>query len=309
MTDNIPPLQYKKPSVSQQTVQSPTIAITPPPPPPQETSPQPPTTNEQVPTTQHRRVLSRRKALQDFYHIQDQSTSSTNTNEETNTTTDNENPPSVNLQDPDQLRQFIQTSKIEDILKLRNDMMYKLNSQDLEKKSIIYDNYYELIKLNDTLSDLSKKHPTKNGTTTDMLNGLQIYNDKTNDGEGDTKEIFLNNSLKELQEFVNTETKKYTGSFASVLESLQLETACADSAASIDTIRETKEDIPVDVDKQELIKEIDSLLEVRIRIGELDDDEKKVTIDNIEKILLKLTIGKHELLILQLNDLKKGISI
>ncbi|KAG7666230.1 uncharacterized protein J8A68_000225 [[Candida] subhashii] len=319
---DIPILQYKKPNSSQSRLASPRISQSSSPLPPRTSSkstPTPETTTPPHDKQQHRRVSSRRKALQEFYHIQEQSTSNTNSTtstEETNTSTTTTPTPTtgskVDLQDVEQLKQFIQNSKIEDILALRNQMMYKLNSQDSEKKSIIYDNYYELIKLNNTLSDLSKKHPKETGANTG-LDALGIYSDESNDDNtgaaaADTKEIFLNNSLIELQEFVNSETKKFTGSFGSVLEALDSEISRSDSVASITTIKEDSMPIPDDIDREKLIEEINGLLAIRTRQETFDEDYKKVVLKNIENVLSKLTICKHELLIIELNELKNYIN-
>ena len=70
-----------------------------------------------------------------------------------------------NLNDIDNL---IKTAPIEEILKIRNDLSAKLNSSNQTKKSIIYDNYYELIKLSNTLSDLSTSKPRKKSVSTGL---------------------------------------------------------------------------------------------------------------------------------------------
>ena len=74
---------------------------------------------------------------------------------------------------------MIKTAPIEEILKIRNDLSAKLNSSNQTKKSIIYDNYYELIKLSNTLSDLSTSKPRKKSVST----GLKIFADDEDNGE------------------------------------------------------------------------------------------------------------------------------
>lgn len=87
----------------------------------------------QLPATA-RKVLLRRRALQEFYSLKE-----------------TEAQPSVDVEE------LIKTGDAAELLRVRNQAAGRLNLHDLQKKLIIYDNYYELIKLNNVLSQLDSE--------------------------------------------------------------------------------------------------------------------------------------------------------
>lgn len=231
-----------------------------------------------------RKVLSRRKALQEFYHIQEQSRNEESNKEsnkhssnesinESNTTNNNtiETNPTSNdtediFKDEKHLNNYIKSTPIEDILKLRNTITEKLNSHDLEKKSIIYDNYYELIRLNQTLQNVSRTGDQKSETF-----GIDDSSDIVD-------EDYILNTFNELKDFVDDKAKVFHQDFSQVVKSLQ-ENYDVDDGKDVDSNASIRgfvpEERPVielgDVDKEKLVKEIDSLILGKVKQEEIDD--------------------------------------
>ncbi|ODV81968.1 uncharacterized protein CANTADRAFT_45412 [Suhomyces tanzawaensis NRRL Y-17324] len=246
-----------------------------------------------------RKVLSRRKALQEFYNIQKQEEEAKKQEEDpeskqddarqTSSTIDN-----VDLEDPKQLETFIKTSKIEDILKVRNSITNNFNSHDLAKKSIIYDNYYELIKLSQTLGSLSNPAPPKKS-----LRGLGVFEED----KPETSEDYVDSVIGELTRFISEDTAQFSGDFKEVIQNLRQDIQEVDSNTSIIGISEEydKTDAYNAIDRSAFAEEISGLLD-----GNYQD--KTVVLDQIQKLLEKLDVHKDELLIIQLNDLRKKIS-
>lgn len=159
-----------------------------------------------------RKVLSRRKALQEFYKIQDSEASL------------GEEPKDVSsqveaLDDPHKLNEFLRTAKAADILKVRNSAANKLNFHDLEKKSIIYDNYYELIKLNQVLSNLSADKDKKKSPMDE-------------EREKPVTDEYVNSVLAELSAFLTNEASQFNQDFQKVVELICRETD-SDSMSSV----------------------------------------------------------------------------
>lgn len=158
---------------------------------------------------------SRRKALQEFYNLQkekeaisvedNKSTQIYDTSDTINETGD------PSLETPEELQNYIQTSSIEDILKFKKSMVNKYNSNSLVKKSIIYDNYYELIKLNQTLDTLSKPTPSP------KVSGLGIIglDEPTIDA------TYFDNILNDLNEFIKNESGAFNQPFEEVVRKLR----------------------------------------------------------------------------------------
>ncbi|EGW30500.1 uncharacterized protein SPAPADRAFT_63319 [Spathaspora passalidarum NRRL Y-27907] len=242
-----PILSYKRPS-SRESPASPAVPASSPNPQSQSASPK---------VKHHagaRKVSSRRRALQDFYNI--------SSDEPTTKKSDPDSLPS-----PEELNNIIQNSSINDILKLRNRITHTLNSQDSAKKSIIYDNYYELIKLSETLSDLSKGMHNE-------VNGLGIYEEKQ-----ESKEKFMDDVLSDLHDFINSEdTKMFNRPFEEIL------------------------DVPQEVTSSKVLDEVNQLLNIK---GNLDEQEKEKVASQIDSLIEKLP--QHELLQLQLNKLKQRL--
>ncbi|OBA21385.1 hypothetical protein METBIDRAFT_21783, partial [Metschnikowia bicuspidata var. bicuspidata NRRL YB-4993] len=121
-----------------------------------------------------RKVLSRRKALQDFYKLDAARPTSPANNapgppNHADTAGDQsigtpEHGSGAEDQDVDLLLQtlgddkamdeFLKTAGARDVLRVRNAAANRLNGHDLERKSIIYNNYSELIKLSHILNDV-----------------------------------------------------------------------------------------------------------------------------------------------------------
>ncbi|RLV96622.1 hypothetical protein JA1_000176 [Spathaspora sp. JA1] len=190
-----PILSYKRPS----------SRISPSTPTPPTSSPNPSNTQSPQPTTATtRKVSSRRKALQDFYNLQEQEKQQDKHEPKLDKDPDA-------LPQPEELDEFIQTQPIQEILKLRNKITHTLNSQDSAKKSIIYDNYYELIKLSDTLLDLSKSHQQE-------VNGLGIYSEEPEKSQ--SKQEYIDSILSDLHGFINSnETSLFNRPFEEIIES------------------------------------------------------------------------------------------
>ena len=104
------------------------------------------------PTTEpQRKVLSHRKKLQEFYRLLEKDDSASKSS---NAIPERDEAPATvaaRLKEPEALDQFIKTASAREILKVRNEIALALSFHDSEKKTIIYDNYSELIKLDHTL--------------------------------------------------------------------------------------------------------------------------------------------------------------
>lgn len=272
-----------------------------------------------------RKVLSRRKALQEFYHLQQQEqqkrlNSEGVTSEGAIPVT---NPPSpevnrkesitkgVDFDDPDQFHQFIRNTPVQDILKLRNSITTNLNSHDSEKKAIIYDNYYELIKLNETLQSLSKPiTPPKQEQT---FKGLNITADVDEDKNVLNNKDSLLSCLADLQDFVTTKSKAYHGNFPEVISKLQSQYQTSgdqegpEDNASIQGVVDQNDEVltfPESLNKSTLVEEINYLLNTKKVISDSNRESLRSQIDTMVKKLG----GNDELLVLQLNSIKRSLA-
>ncbi|KAK6203270.1 uncharacterized protein RJT21DRAFT_113182 [Scheffersomyces amazonensis] len=310
MSDS-PVLSYKKPSLNSSRVPS------------QTSTPLIGSSNNSSPSTPTagtRKISSRRKALQEFYNIshnEDESDIS-NINEGSPSKDPNHeeikekqpkrtrtNSTNLNLENNEDVTNFIKTSNIEDILKLRNSLTNKLNSHAVEKKTIIYENYYELIRLSQTLHDISNATPSKQENNN--VDGLGIFSTSNDNNEKsiDNTEDYLNSVLTEFSDFINNDAKKFDGSFEDVVKNLQAELSQSDSTASINVIPDNyeKQEFPDNVDITGLIKELNFILNGDKT--QISQENKSKLLDSIQTILEKLSTNKDELLILQLNSLKQ----
>ena len=124
----------------------------------------------------------RRKALQDFYHIQNASTDDVAASI----------PEPIDFDDDKQVEEYVTKSNIEHILALRNTHTDKLNLLKLTKKSIIYDNYSELINLSNVLKEFEKVNETKEEDFEALLDDLvEFSNNKVSVFNVDFKELLL----------------------------------------------------------------------------------------------------------------------
>lgn len=250
-----------------------------------------------------RKVSARRKALQDFYHLNSsQDKVPSNGNDTTNEDASNKS----NLND---IENLIKTAPIEEILKIRNDLTAKLNSSNQTKKSIIYDNYYELIKLSNTLSDLSTSKPKRKSVST----GLKIFTDDEDKREGDgdkkltelTKEEYVDQVLKELSEFATTEAPTFNGTFNEVLRKLKEQDEADNSSMVVlndDKLTE-KIESPEDIAKQ--ISHINYILNLPLRMN-IDETEREQAMEYIDKVISDNP--ENEILSLQLGKIKHDIT-
>ncbi|KAI5967502.1 hypothetical protein KGF57_000342 [Candida theae] len=287
------------------------------------------TSSPQLPphTSQPRKVSSRRKALQEFYHLQQQqSESNQEQNDKDKSDKDNvlntDTKPTKSEVEPSDLKtaedveKFIKTSSTKDILKLRNKIQSQLSSSSQKKKEIIYDNYYELIKLSNMLGDLSESNKSIANIATqqdlqkiDSLSGFKIFNQpSSNDAEGSSQvsvDAYLDEVLNDLSNFNQTTIKKFTtGGFNKVLNRLNRYADRAESNASVAGIYNestngggnVRDDV---VDKQDVINEIGYILNLPNR--QLQEHERANAESKIDKILQST---KSEALKLQLNTIK-----
>ncbi|KAG2733277.1 hypothetical protein G9P44_004267 [Scheffersomyces stipitis] len=266
-----------------------------------------------TPTVGTRKISSRRKALQEFYNIQEKEDVNGSENTPTKSSGHSQNQNNsiskgpeniVNLQDPAELASFVKNASIEDILKLRNSVSSKLNTHDSEKKSIIYDNYYELIKLSQTLESISNARPQFSNSTT--LNGLGIYEENGQNTSEAKDSDYLESTLSELSSFITSESSKFNDNFETIVQKLQENnTNDFDSAASIISTVDDNNKFS-SVDRKSLSVEVNQLLNKKL-LEQLPEDQKGQVITEIETILQSLDVHKDELLILQLNDIKKSL--
>lgn len=252
-----------------------------------------------------RKVLSRRRALQDFYNIQQQEQDQKQQQEAApESPKKNGNKLKLDLADPEQLQKFVQESSIKDILKLRNSITNDLNSHDLARKSIIYDNYYELIKLNQVLGDLTRtKTVVEPDSSSKALESLKIYTLSELAPKQTISDDYIENIFADLTMFVDEETSLYNKSFKEIVEDFQQDAMETESSSSVKPIVQEAVKFPSSVDKTQLVKEINVLLgnDSIKRDPELSQNY----LDHIQKILKGLDHQKDELLILQLNELKR----
>lgn len=322
-----PILSYKKPNKDQTTATA-TASTTPTP----RTSFSPSlsstasnTASPQLPphTPQPRKISSRRKALQEFYHLQQSQSNQRKNNEgengnnEQDKSTEEPDDNSVNtevqpssLKTAEDVEQFIKTSSTKDILKLRNKIQLQLSSSSQKKKEIIYDNYYELIKLSNMLGDLSESKrlvanipPVQDSEKIDSLSGFKIFS-QTDDSNGPEVSIdtYLEEVLNDLSNFNQSTIKKFTtGGFDDVLNRLDRSSDRAESNASMVGVYNdtTVDSIPDDVNKSDIINQISYILELPNQ--QLEESEKVEAESKIDKIIQSTA---SEALKLQLNTIK-----
>lgn len=177
-----------------------------------------------------RKVSSRRKALQDFYKLHQEKGEGTHEAPASEPKEDEEKKTeettlTADLNDPSSIEEFIKTASASQLLKVCNKASGKLNFHDSEKKSIIYDNYYELIKLNQVLSDLSGKERKK-----------PVLDEEQKDVVTDEH---LQKAMDELTTFLNDKASRFNQDFTLVVNSFGTESRRSDSLASIQAIKET----------------------------------------------------------------------
>lgn len=179
-----------------------------------------------------RKVLNRRKALQDFYKMN--AVSSTSENANLDKTFETAEPDASEAKIPQfdaeellhklsnekDMREFIKTANALEILRARNAAADKLNLHDLERKSIIYNNYSELIKLNQILADVfdEKRDVSEFGHAED---GATVTHKS------------IDEYLADLSGFLANDAAVFNQDFPNVVKSLCLDIDGADSVSSV----------------------------------------------------------------------------
>lgn len=105
----------------------------------------------------------------------------------------------------DDMEDFIANESYMNILKVENRVLDKLNSAKSEIKSTIYNNYYELIKINNVLGDLLRPNDSEvySDTITDNLNTIRDNMQKIK-----SLDIDIFGDLEDQQARKNNETAK-----------------------------------------------------------------------------------------------------
>lgn len=101
-------------------------------------------------------IKAQRDALKNFYKLKEQITSENSPvkvhpEDQSKIFTGNIDPNTIG-----DIKQFINEEHYLNILKLENEVLDRLSNSKSEIKSIIYNNYYELIKINNVLEELLK---------------------------------------------------------------------------------------------------------------------------------------------------------
>lgn len=158
-----------------------------------------------------RKVLSHRKKLQEFYKLHAEKSESNEKQTESQPDPSESLSTAEKLKDPEELDQFIKKSSAPEMLRIRNELALKLNFRDLEKKTIIYDNYSELIKLDQTLGSV-KKGSLRTAEEDRFM--LAMSGEKRAD---------FNQVFKEAQNFLQQEASVFNQDFRSVVQSVLAE--------------------------------------------------------------------------------------
>lgn len=231
---------------------------------------------------------SRRKALKDFYKLQElqkqelaqvgkegsdvqESAQGAKINQASEPKEINTPPKVLSL---DNIDEFLAETDFIKLVEIENEITDALNSNQSEIKSIIYNNYYELIKINDVLKNLINKN--SNSISVVKNAGKEEFFDD-NDDENDIK----------IGEDESSE---------SVIDSLNNIKRNIQSLKSVDMSILTKSDLHSDkeTEKIKMTKQIDDLV--------LSKRLPKSTVEKVEQILPEL---KGESIILQMNEIKE----
>lgn len=249
--------------------------------------------------------LSRRKALQDFYSINEPESSQGDSGRGQDFDTSNLSS-GIEKFTNNGTDEYLDLP-IEEILKLRNSISFTLNSYDLTQKSLIYDNYHELISLSNTLRDFSLPRPQKSKPQLLESFGISVPSDGEEKSEKETSGDFIEDTLTDLRSFVGSKVKRFSSDFESLIQGLQQEFkegSEADSSASVESIKENQEqdNLPDSLDKNMFVKELNSLLQ---NDKNMAAEKKEKYVSDIQNCLSELDIHKDELLIIELNEIKK----
>ncbi|KAI5963178.1 uncharacterized protein KGF55_002970 [Candida pseudojiufengensis] len=273
-----------------------------------------------------RKISSRRKALQEFYHLQSQQASKNTTNETINNNDRNE-PDEASITKTDAIESsspskepkietiedvnnFIKNSSIKEILVLRNKIQSKLDSSSQKKKEIIYNNYYELIKLSHMLEDITnsnKKLPITNIEKNNKLSGFKIYEEHDNDeNDLNSADKYINEVLEDLSQFNKNQISNFTeGGFKEVLKrinTVQNQDRHFSNSSMIGVYNDEQIDEISEEDKTKRINQLNYILSLPDK--ELSAEEQSKAESMIDQILKS---SENEVLNLQLNTIKNRI--
>lgn len=132
-------------------------------------------------------IKAQRAALKNFYHLkkgeEGNSTQKAQQEGKPEPLHKNSSTFSIDSIDPSSIEdvdEFIATQSYLNILKTENKVLDKLNTAKSEIKSIIYNNYYELIKINNVLEELLRPNNPQvySNTIEDNLNTIRENMDK-----------------------------------------------------------------------------------------------------------------------------------
>ncbi|CDK28727.1 unnamed protein product [Kuraishia capsulata CBS 1993] len=132
---------------------------------------------------------NRRQALKEFYKLQESQKQRLQelaeeraeaqpvqpTEIQQATTDEPDDGPNTDTKEPslEDFEEFVKSSEFKTLLKVENKICEELNSNQSEIKSIIYNNYYELIKINDVLLNMKKRNEgTTDGDSDDVISNL-----------------------------------------------------------------------------------------------------------------------------------------
>ncbi|CAK7902940.1 hypothetical protein CAAN1_16S01882 [[Candida] anglica] len=248
----------------------------------------------------NRKVSAGRKALQQFYHLQEPSNQSEPITEEIE--------PSdllKSLSDPTKFAKYTQTSSIEDILKLRNSITHTLNTHDSEKKSIIYDNYYELIKLSQVLQGLSSAKTTVDNSTTNGLSSLGIFTERKSTPSQEISDEYLDSVFNSLTTFVTDRVSKFNTDFETIVQSSKQDLDDNDASSLKALNNDDDDEVALDINTEKLEHEINSLLQ---GVGSIPKEDQQQLKSQMKEMVA--TLGpKNKLLANQLSRISDQLTI
>lgn len=235
-------------------------------------------------TLTNRRILERRKALQDFYTLApgipntEQRYSGSNeldVNVKSGLLSDSLDD-SLQFKSSQEFDTFMSNASIEQILHCHNTIAARLDAHDSSKKAMIYDNYYQLIQLSETLHGISSpananespRDPMRQRSTT--MNSLDEFD----------------SLMTNLELFTANTVPIYDLPFA-----IMMQNSCPDP---INTIYSPS-----------LISEITTLL--NIDPSTLNSDVRKRLFNQVSEILT--LVENNSLIYTQLNRIKNGLNI
>lgn len=126
------------------------------------------------------------------------------------------------LANKDTFAASLKHASIRELVRTRNWANNRLNHHDMEKKSIIYDNYSDLIKLNDVLSDINQeRHPA----------------DAFGSGPAPATNQDVDAYLNDVAAFLKSDAAVFNQDFVSVVQALCDDIDDADSIASIKALK------------------------------------------------------------------------